>query len=80
MTMIVTQVGKVKYYFPVVRITVFCSLVCYVLSEVIWCKCVLVCSCCSSKQAREKAEILKVQGNTNILVIKPIYDILLARE
>ena len=29
--------------------------------------------CCSSKQAREKAEILEVQGNANTLYIKPIY-------
>lgn len=39
--------------------------------------------CCSSKQAEEKAEIIKVQGNTNILVIKPISylcDTLLAHE
>lgn len=54
MTMIVIHVRKVKYYFPVVRITVFCCLVCYMLSEVLWCKCVLVFAAIVSKLEKKQ--------------------------
>lgn len=59
MTMIVTHARKVKHYFPVVRITVFCCLVCYVFSEALWCKYVLVFATVVNK-LEEKAKILKV--------------------
>lgn len=39
--MIVKHYRKVKTYFPVVRIRVFCSLVCYILLEALWSTCVL---------------------------------------
>lgn len=42
MTMIVKHYRKVKNYFPVVRIRVFCSLVCCLLLEALWCKLFLV--------------------------------------
>lgn len=71
MTMIVICVRKVNY-FPVVRITVCCP-VCYMLSEALWCKRVLVFAAVVHK--REKAEVLQVQENTDILAIKPISSI-----
>lgn len=70
MTMIVEHYRKVKNYFPVVRISVLLSDLLHVIRGTL----VQACSwfCFSSKKAREKGEILKVQGNSNILVMKPI--------
>lgn len=55
MTMIVKHYRRVKNYFRVVKIKVFCSLVCYMLLEALWCKCVLgVASVVKKLEKKEK--------------------------